>query len=116
MGAIVSINGKIESVDVFQSTPLFQKIWPKLLQSHALDAVTSPKPKKMTEATVQDAEKFLKTAMHEGEEQKSKTQGGLTVTKRDSPSALSFSVHENDAAPNAQGGFGGSVHSSGYSK
>ncbi len=35
VGAIVAINGKVEAVDVFQSTPLFQKLWPKILRSHA---------------------------------------------------------------------------------
>ena len=115
VGAIVAINGKVEAVDIFQSTPLFQKIWPKLLKSHALDALTAPMPKTKTECSVEDAEKFLQTAMHTGEEQKSKTQGGLTVTKRDSPSVVSFSVQEKDAQQSTAG-FGGAVHSSGYSK
>ncbi len=115
VGAIVAINGKVEAVDIFQSTPLFQKIWPKLLKSHALDAITAPKTKTTNDCTLEDAEKFLATAMHEGEEQKSKTQDGMIVTKRDSPSVVSFSVHEKDTAPSAQS-FGGSVHSSGYSK
>ena len=29
VGAIVAIKGEAEAVDVFQSTPLFQKLWPK---------------------------------------------------------------------------------------
>ncbi len=38
VGVIVAINGRVESVDVFESTPLFRKLWPKLLRSYALDA------------------------------------------------------------------------------
>jgi hypothetical protein len=41
VGVIVAINGKPHSVDIFESTPLFQKLWPKLLKSFALDAVAS---------------------------------------------------------------------------
>ncbi len=41
VGVIVAINGKPHSVDVFESTPLFRKLWPKLLKSFALDAVAS---------------------------------------------------------------------------
>ncbi len=40
LGAVVAVNGKIESLDVFESTPLFRKLWPKLLKSHALDALS----------------------------------------------------------------------------
>lgn len=31
VGIVVAINGKIESADLFESTPLFRKLWPKLL-------------------------------------------------------------------------------------
>ena len=41
VGILVAINGKIESIDVFESTPLFLKLWPKLLKSYALDAANS---------------------------------------------------------------------------
>jgi hypothetical protein len=35
---VVAVNGKVESLDVFQSTPQFRNLWPKLLKSYALDA------------------------------------------------------------------------------
>ncbi|MBN2581183.1 MAG: hypothetical protein JXB10_19535 [Pirellulales bacterium] len=117
VGAIVAVNGKVEAVDVFQSTPLFRKLWPKLLQSHALDAVAAGKPKTKTVCTVQDAAKFLDDAMHGGKEEKSKTKGGLAVSKRDSERVSSFSVAApSRSAQGGKGGFGKDVHSSGYSK
>src|SRR4029077_15728724 len=36
---VVAINGKVEAVDIFESTPLFQKVWPRLLKGYALYAV-----------------------------------------------------------------------------
>ena len=40
VGVVVAINGQAQSYDVFESTPLFKKLWPKLLKSAALDAAT----------------------------------------------------------------------------
>jgi hypothetical protein len=115
VGAIVAVNGKVEAIDVFHSTPLFKKLWPKLLQSHALDAVAAGKPKLKTTCTIQDAAKFMDDAMHAGKEQKSKTEGGLAVSKRDSKNVISFSA-EPSKSGQGMGGFGKGVHSSGYSK
>ncbi len=118
VGAIVAINGKVEAVDVFQSTPLFQKIWPKLLKSHALDAfdvageADAKKP-----CTLSDANEFLRTAMQASVEKKSNSQGGLVVTKRDSEKVMSFSAGMGGMGMGGMGGgFGESVHSSGYKK
>lgn len=113
VGAIVAINGKVEAVDVFQSTPLFQKVWPKLLKSHALDAFDAARqPDAGKPSTLNDAREFLRTAMQATVEKKSKSQGGLVVTKRDSEKVMSYSA--------GFGGMGGrfedSVHSSGYKK
>lgn len=118
VGAIVAVNGKIEAVDVFQSTPLFQKLWPKLLKSHALDAaMVSRKPEAEKLCTVNAAKEFFHTAMQANVEKKSDSQGGLVVTKRDSEKVMSFSAADgNTAAFGMGGGFGGAVHSAGFAK
>lgn len=41
VGAVVAIDGKIVSADVFANAALFQAYWPKLLKSYALQAVSS---------------------------------------------------------------------------
>jgi hypothetical protein len=116
VGAIVAVNGMVEAVDVFQSTPLFQKLWPKLLKGHALDALAGAGVKNPNkQATIDDARKFLKSAMEATVAKKSDSRGGLVVTKRDSEQVMSFSA--------GMGGMGGmsfgdaeAVHSSGYKK
>ena len=40
VGVIVAINGEIQAADTFESTPLFRKLWPRLLKSYVLDAAT----------------------------------------------------------------------------
>jgi hypothetical protein len=120
VGAIVAINGKVEAVDVFQSTPLFQKLWPKILRGHAFDAANAASQKDAKkECTVKDAQEFMLAAMKSGEEKHS-AEGGLLVTKRDSENVISFSAREQRGGQMMGGmggmGFGGAVHSAGYSK
>jgi hypothetical protein len=112
VGVIVAINGKIESVDVFESTPLFRKLWPKLLKSYALDAVaTADYNEAKKTCTVTDAKSFLNESLQGNVEEQTKTTGGLFVTKRTSDNTVSFSFG------GGLGGSGGSgVHASAFSK
>ena len=124
VGAIVAVNGKVESVDIFGSTPLFKKLWPKLLKSHVLDAANAADaPQSNQVCTLEDAQKFLGSAMQADVEDETEAEGGLVVTKRDSQGVVSFSasVAPADASDEAvgamgMGGFGGSVHSSAFAK
>jgi hypothetical protein len=118
VGAIVAINGKIESLDVFESTPLFRKLWPKLLKSYALDAVSTmaaAKPERKNskvgtanppgkEATVADASAFLNKVL-QGTVRDKETKAGLVVTHREADGAKSYSA----------GGMGGApIHAAGF--
>jgi hypothetical protein len=118
------------SIDVFKSTPLFKKFWPKLLKSYALDAVAakseSRKGKASKAATIEDCIVFLKDV----EDSKAETRvmaDGQKVIKRDSSGGVSFSnVNPKSASASGSqkdaaqgqggGGFGGSVHTSVLSK
>ena len=138
VGVAVAIDGKMDTLDVFESTPLFRQLWPKLLKSYALDAVnaaedaadqkddakSAKKPAKV--CSVDDARKFLAEAMSAPAE-KSTTNGDVAVTtlstdhiltvcaqdaqrKKDSPSAAGMN------AGGFGGGLGGSIHTFGGSK
>ncbi len=90
-----------------------QKLWPKLLQSHALDAFAAanePDAEKL--CTTKDAQAFLDDAMQAAVKKKSTGQGGLVVTKRDSEKVMSSSA----GAGGIGDGFGDAVHSAGYKK
>jgi hypothetical protein len=118
-------------VDVFQSTPLFQKLWPKLLKSHALDAFAAAKrPDAQKLSTLNDAQAFLKDSMQAVVAKKTESQGGLVVTKRDSKTVTSYSARMGSmrSMGGMAGGMGGGmgamspdsseepVHSSAYKK
>ncbi len=57
VGVVVAVNGEIVWADIFASTQLLQKYWPKLIRSYATEAVVTRA--KGGEASVRDAEKFL---------------------------------------------------------
>jgi hypothetical protein len=57
VGVVVAVNGRIIWSDVFASTELLEKYWPKLVRSYASEAVVTRA--KGGEATVGQAEAFL---------------------------------------------------------
>jgi hypothetical protein len=57
VGVVVAVNGRIIWADVFASTELLEKYWPKLVRSYASEAVVSRA--KGGEASLAQAEAFL---------------------------------------------------------
>lgn len=57
VGVVVAVNGRIIWSDVFASTELLEKYWPKLIRSYASEAVVTRK--EGGEATLSQAESFL---------------------------------------------------------
>jgi hypothetical protein len=125
VGVIVAVNGKVESMDVFESSPLFKKLWPKLLKSYALDAANAGTDKQAKRtASRTDAAAFLQNVA-EAKSKKTESSGSLAVSHHENDRVLLFSAHEargrSQAKPSAGlgghgGGLGGAIHSSAYGK
>lgn len=128
VGVVVCINGKPESMDVFESTPLFKKLWPKLLKSYALDAANaaslhtdSEKPT-VEVCTRETAQAFLDEALNANVAGR-ESNASVAVTKRSTDNVVSFEASMSGGMGGAAGGgmggggmLGGAVHASGYSK
>jgi hypothetical protein len=143
VGILVAVNGKMDSAEILESTPLFKKLWPKLLKSYALEAANAKaKPVEMAmkkdpaeksdgkqdetpakpaqpqqPCTRDDAIAFL------GELQKvdghvAKVEGGLAVSRHIGSRLSTCNAYDPKAAPaDARlGGFGGGIHSQGFAK
>lgn len=65
VGVVVAVNGEIVWADIFASTQLLQKYWPKLVRSYATEAVITRA--KSAQVSTKEAQKFLDTldARHE---------------------------------------------------
>lgn len=121
VGVIVAVNGRPESIDVFESTPLFKKLWPKLLKSYALDAKNAEVSKQPKRCSREDALAFLNDV---AASKTKETSAGTDVetAHAESDKALVFSARQGRygaAAASSRrdmGGFGGAIHSAGYAK
>jgi hypothetical protein len=134
VGVIVAINGHVESIDVFESTPLFRKLWPKLLKGYALDAANyADEDGAITPVSLADAQRFYDD-MVSANVKTEESGANMAVANRESQTVVGFSLHEhgaigeNDAVGGppvrgmmgggmmgGMGGFGG-VHAAGFSK
>jgi hypothetical protein len=65
VGVVVAVKGRIVWADIFASSALLNKYWPKLLQSYAAEALTAPGDRH--DVTEKEAQKFLENwqARHE---------------------------------------------------
>lgn len=57
VGVVVALNGEVVWADIFASTQLLQKYWPKLVRSYATEAVITRA--KNAEVSMKEAQKFL---------------------------------------------------------
>ncbi len=57
VGVVVAVNGRIVWADIFASTDLLQKYWPKLARSYAAEAITTRRVR--GGADINDAQDFL---------------------------------------------------------
>ncbi len=96
VGAVVAINGKVVSADVFASPQLFQAYQAKLLKSYALEAISADKAK-YQEAKASDAESFLSSS--DGAESAVEKDGVYRLAEKQSSADASFElVHTNKSA------------------
>lgn len=73
VGVVVAVNGELIWADVFASTDLLQKYWPKLVRSYAAEAMVTPA--KAHEADEKSAQAFLENM--QGRREVSETEPGL---------------------------------------
>ena len=59
IGAVFAINGQVVGMDCFGKAATFEKVFEKLVESYALDAIDTPEPKKGAKVEKDGAEKFV---------------------------------------------------------
>jgi hypothetical protein len=82
IGYVFAINGQINSADVYASSSLFKKLWPKLLKANAVEAIAElQQDQKFAPATAEDAKAFLAEAEDGKIEEKEVTKRVKLVTR-----------------------------------
>lgn len=94
IGYVFAINGKINSADVYASSALFKKLWPKLLKSSAIEAVAELRRGEKFAAPRPDAVKgFLDDSARGAEKQKDISPRVQMVT-RESEGSVFFETRD----------------------
>jgi hypothetical protein len=96
IGYAVAVNGKIQSVDVYASNAMFQKLWLKLIRAGAVEALAERRQGAFAEPEANDVQEFL-AAAERG--QAFRTDGNRTTTiRQEGPQHMLF-----DTCDSAQG-------------
>ena len=98
IGYVFAINGKINSADVYASSELFKKLWPKLLKASAIEAVAEyRRGEKFDQPAAASVRGFLDDAPNGTEKQKDVTPRIEMVT-RESDGSVFFETRDRAKA------------------
>ncbi len=89
IGYVVVVNGKIQSADVYASSSLFQKLWPKLLKAGAVEALAERQPGAAANAPSAETVQAFLAAAEKGSTSRLQTNRGLVI-RHDTPQHLLF--------------------------
>ena len=94
IGYVFAINGKINSADVYASSALFRKLWPKLLKASAIEAVAELKRgEKFAAPKPADVQGFLDEDAKGAEKQKDVT-GRVQMVTRETSENIAFETRD----------------------
>jgi len=95
IGYAFTINGQVNSGDIYSSHGLFKKLWPKLLESSASEALSEfEKEKKFEPATISAVKSFLNEA-ETGEGETKQVTKEITMIKRETEKNLFFETRDH---------------------
>ena len=94
IGYVFAINGKINSADVYASSALFKKLWPKLLKASAIEAVAEQRGNERFDAPKPaEVQGFLDDGSR-GAEQEKNVSSRVQMVTRDSKDNVSFDTRD----------------------
>jgi hypothetical protein len=94
IGYSFAINGQINSADVYSSHELFRKLWPKLLESSAIEAVGQFEKGKTYESVSADAMKAFLNEAEAGKADSEAVTPRVMLIKRETEKNLFFETRD----------------------
>ena len=93
IGYVFAINGKVNSADVYASSALFKKLWPKLLKASAIEAVADlRRDQKFAPPSTEDVRGLLDDS--KGEEKQKDVTSRVQMITRESSGNVSFETRD----------------------
>jgi hypothetical protein len=87
VGFVIAINGKINSAEVYPSNALFRKMWPKMVEAAATEAIGEKDNPPAQPPSREDVARFLADA-ETGQAENSKVTAGLQASIRDTDKSV----------------------------
>jgi len=95
IGYVFAINGKINSADVYASSALFKKLWPKLLKASAIEAVAEyRRGQKFDQPAADSVRGFLDEAPKEGAEKQKDVTRRIQMVTREADGSVFFETRD----------------------
>ena len=94
IGYVFAINGKINSADVYASSVLFKKLWPKLLKASAIEAVAELRRGEKFEAPKSDAVQGFLDDSPKGTEKQKDVSSRVQMVTRESDENVFFETRD----------------------
>lgn len=94
IGYVFAINGKINSADVYASSVLFRKLWPKLLKASAIEAVAELRRGEKFEAPKSDAVQGFLDDSSKGAEKQKDVSARVQMVTRESDQNVFFETRD----------------------
>jgi hypothetical protein len=94
IGYVFAINGQINSADVYSSSALFKKLWPKLIESSATEAVGEFEKGKAYDQAKADAVKAFLTDAESGKADEKEVTSRVMSVKRETEKNLFFETRD----------------------
>ncbi len=98
IGYVFAINGKVNSADVYGSSSLFKKLWPKLLKANAVEAIAGQQKEEFKPASSEAVSTFLVDAEKGKASEKAVTRRVKLVTREDEKNVFFETVDGTDGA------------------
>ena len=94
IGFVLAINGRVEWAEVYGSAALFRKMWPKLIRTAAVDAITEYQPGRRYEMVENDEITAFLKAGSQGEPIKTEVNRRTDVLRREMETVVSIETRD----------------------
>jgi hypothetical protein len=95
VGYVFAVNGKLNSADVYPSNGLFRKMWGKLVDASAIEAIGQMDAPRADAPSIEAVQAFLSDA-ERGAASEKPLNAGVRLTTRDAPAAYLFETDRAD--------------------
>jgi hypothetical protein len=94
VGAVIAVNGEVQSADTYASPKLFKKLWPRLLEAGATEAIAArnEKQKQASPPSIQAVREFLTASA--GKAKTTEVSKRIRTVERESEAKILFETFD----------------------